>query len=56
MRVPWRSYPGGPQRIPPKHVAAPQEASQPENQADPPLLTPEELAALLGDEPASGTD
>lgn len=46
VRVPWRRYEGGPVRTPPRRT--PPEPADEAN--DPPLLTPEELDALLGDE------
>jgi len=53
VRVPWSRYNDRPQRIPPKRVPpgakmppTPQPIPRPE--VDPPLLTPEEIAALMG--------
>ena len=54
-RVPWLRYEGGPKRIPPQPTPARAKSPQPadrEVESEPPLLTPEELAALIGDEDA----
>jgi hypothetical protein len=58
VRVPWLRYDGGPTRIPPQPTAATTgtgepEAGEPEAcEPEPPLLSPEELRALIGDETA----
>jgi len=61
VRVPWLRYDGGPTRLPPKRTPASAKPSPPaerELEPEPPLLTPEELAALMGDseadDPAKG--
>jgi hypothetical protein len=53
VRVPWRRYDGAPARTPPR-IRPPE---PPADGADAPLLTPEELDALLGDDDsANGSD
>jgi len=59
VRVPWLRYSGGPQRTPPKKTPdqkGPTESARPQSpdaapapEAEPPLLSQEELDALLGD-------
>jgi hypothetical protein len=54
-RVPWLRYEGGPKRIPPRPTRAQAKSSRPadrEVEPEPPLLSPEELQALIGDEDA----
>ena len=55
-RVPWLRYDGGPKRIPPQPTPARAKRLQPtEDEARPePLLTPEELQALIGTDDAGG--
>lgn len=59
VRVPWLRYEGGPKRTPPNTTARRSRTSPPPaDEPEPPLLTPEELEALIGDKDAdnSGSD
>lgn len=54
VRVPWLTYESSPRRIPPTRVPPNGDSVEPETPKDadddPPLLTPEELEALLADD------
>ena len=51
VRVPWLRYEGGPQRTPPKNTTGPVKMPEPSvSESEPPLLTPEEIKALMGEE------
>ena len=59
VRVPWLRYEGGPKRTPPNTTARRRQTSPPPaDEPEPPLLTPEELEALIGDKDggSSGSD
>ena len=54
VRVPWVRYSGGPQRVPPPGgPSAPPPRLGASCEEDAPLLSPEEIEALLGDDTAS---
>jgi hypothetical protein len=56
VRVPWLRYEGGPKRTPPQKAAKPSPEPEPAAaEPEPPLLTPEEIEALIGDQDADST-
>ena len=54
VRVPWLRYDDRPQRTPPKKAPSKPPTPEPPAEVEPPLLSPEELEALMGEQSPEG--